>query len=399
VFSADHPIYIPMVLPNDLAVLNEAPPQVAMMVSAVCFANPRLGALADRARDRCETLLVDPKTPHFQFEGYMSMPDYRALPYSLGRGALGTLWEPARFARAEARRELIESVLAVQRQLGAGMLLAPYFYVPHPQHPWLEVSRACAREAPALAPDLPLGVPVCIDIDALIDPNHRAHIAGAYSDVGAAMFWVTIVNYDERRADPRDARAVMAFLDLLQATGVPVVLSHSGRTGLVAMARGAAGYASGSHGLEHHPRSFYRESMGSRPANRYYLHECYFHLPVRSAQGCLELDPAVAHASCDCAACNAEITVTRMVSRRLGLHAMLRRFIEAEALRAVTPDERCAFLVERLSEALQRSRELSEALMAHGAPGIGEGEYHYLEVLREAAGGPAATIPIDDVYD
>jgi len=396
VIRTEQPTYIPMLLPNDLAALREIPPQQAMMISAVCASSPRLQELAAGARARAETLLVDPKTPHFQFEGYMSMPDHRALPYSPGQGSLGTLWQPARFSRPEARRDLINAVFEVQRGLGADVLLAPYFYIPHYEHPWLEVSRACAHEAIAAESERPVGVPLCIDIDALIDPQHLTRIAAAYHDVEAALFWVTLVNYDERRADPRDAHTVMAFLQALQETGAPVVLSHTGRTGLVAIARGAAGYSAGSYGLESHPRSFFREMMGSRLANSYYLHECYFHLAVRAAQTCLQFDGPEAHPPCDCPACDGGVDVTRMVSRRLGLHSMSRRIIEVDALRAQPPNERCSYLVERFGAALQRAAELSAALAATGAPPLRDGDFHYLEILREAAGGPAATIPRAD---
>ena len=394
--TLDQPAYIPIVLPNDAATLEQMPPQAALMISAVYGANPRLAGLVRNARERATTLLVDPKTPFFQFEGYMSMPDYRALPYGPGRHTLGTLWEPARFARGEARGELIDSVFAVQRELGADVLLAPYFYVPHSEHAWLEVSRACATEAIAASTDRPVGVPMTVDIDALIDPDHRARIAAVYTGIEAALFWVTIVNYDERLADPRDADTVMSFVDTLVATGVPVVLSHVGRTGLLAIAAGAAGYAAGTCGLETHPRSFFREMMGSRPANSYYLHEGLVHTPVRTAEACLRLDEPVRHPTCDCAACEGSTAISRMVSRRLALHAVLRRLIEVEALNAVDPGHRRAYLIDRFSRARDRSAALAEALEAKGSHRIGDGESHYLEVLREAAGGPAATIPSND---
>jgi hypothetical protein len=344
-------------------------------------------------------LLVDPKTAHFQFEGYMSMPDYRALPYSPGRGALGTLWEPGRFARTESRKALIEAVLDLQRQLGAGALLAPYFYVPHPKHPWLETCRALAEDSLASSPEIPLGIPVCVDIDALIHPEHRQTIATAYQGLGADFFWVTIVNFDERRADPRDVQAVVAFLRTLQGDGVPTVLSHVGRTGLLAIACGAAGYAAGTHGFESHPRALFREMMGSRPANSYYMHECYFHLGVRSAQACLELEEPLAHPTCGCVACNHDSAVTRMVSRRLSLHSVMRRFAEVGDLLAIPGPERRSHLIARFSAALDRAPALAQAVAAAGFPPMRPGDYHYLEVLREAAGGPPASIPSEDDPD
>ncbi len=83
-------------------------------------------------------------------------------------------------------------------------------------------------------------------------------------------------------------------------------------------------------------------------------------------------------------------------ARRLALHAVLRRLTEVEALVAVDPEDRRAYLIDRFSRARDRSAALAEALEAKGSHRIGDGESHYLEVLREAAGGPAATIPSKD---
>ena len=228
-----------------------------------------------------------------------------------------------------------------------------------------------ATEAIAASPDRPVGVPVTVDLDALIDPHHRARIAAVYTDIQAALFWVTIVNYDERRADPRDACTVISFVDTLAATGVPVVLSHVGRTGLLAIAVGAAGYAAGTCGLETHPRSFFREMMGSRPANSYYLHEGLVHTPVRTAEACLRLDETNRHPTCDCAACEGNTAISLMVSRRLALHAVLRRLTEVDVLGAIDPQDRRAYLVDRFSRARNRSTAPTAAKRKRAGEGKG----------------------------
>jgi hypothetical protein len=133
--------------------------------------------------------------------------------------------------------------------------------------------------------------------------------------------------------------------------------------------------------------------MGSRPANSYYLHECLIHTPVRTAEACLRLDEPVCHPTCDCAACESDTAISRMVSRRLALHAILRRLIEVKALGAIDAKDRCAYLIDCFSEARDRSVELMDALTDDGSHRINHGDFHYLEVLREAAGGPRATIP------
>ncbi len=393
---AENPTHVVIALPHDAAVLEHLPAGATVALSAVYSVNPRLRPLVEVARDRAAMVLVDPKTAYFQFEGHMSMPDYRALPYSPGRGALGTLWQPARFGRTAARAALIDEVFAVQRRMGADVLLSPYFYIPHAEHPWLQACRDFAADAVRAAGADAVGVPVCVDIDALIRPEHLETIANAYRDIDAALFLLTVVNFDERRADPTDVRALVQFVRSLKAGGRPVVLSHVGRAGLLAIAEGAAGYAAGTHGLESHPRSFFREMMGTRRANAYYLHECYIHLPVSTAQACLESGSAQAHPACGCSACDHETVVTRLVSRRLAQHCMLRRFIELESLRSVPPADRRGYLVESFSAALTRTRALAEAIASVNAPPIRDGDFHYLEVLREAAGGPPATLPLED---
>ena len=72
---------------------------------------------------------------------------------------------------------------------------------------------------------------------------------------------------------------------------------------------------------------------------------------------------------------------------------MLRRLIEVKALGAIDAKDRCAYLIDCFSEARDRSVELMDALTDDGSHRINHGDFHYLEVLREAAGGPRATIP------
>ena len=85
-----------------------------------------------------------------------------------------------------------------------------------------------------------------------------------------------------------------------------------------------------------------------------------------------------------------------MVSRQLALHAMLRRLIEVEELRVVDAKDRYAYLIDLFNTACNKAAELAEALGDDDSHRISHGQFHYLEVLREAAGGPKATIPSED---
>jgi len=242
-------------------------------------------------------------------------------------------------------------------------------------------------------------VVLSVDIDAFVDVGQRATLCAAFADLDADMFWINVVNYDEIMAEPTDVVAVMGLVDELVATGRPVVLGYVGRTGLLAIAHGAGGYAAGTHGLEAHPRSFFREMMGSAVANTYYFHECMVNLPARLAEAAAHSGVVWQDVPCDCRGCQGSASVSRLVSRRLSVHAMLRRSVELEPLLNAPPQSRVAVLEGMYSTALQQCESVAEALgVADDRPLMAPGLYHYLEVLGEAAGGPPATLPGDDSF-
>jgi len=393
------PGYIPILLPSDGPVLASGGQHEALLLSAVYGVNPRLADICARARQLTDTLLVDPKTPYFQFAGYMSMPDYRALPYSPGRHTLGSMWEVEHFSSERQREWLIEEVFAVQSEMDADILLAPYFYVRSVNDPWLRVARDCALGAIRARADAPVGVVLSIDIDAFIFAEQRAALCAAFTDLDADLFWINVVNFDEIEAEPTDVAAVMALVDALVATERPVVLGYVARTGLLSIAHGAAGYAAGTHGLEAHPRSFFREMMGSAVTNTYYLNECMANLPVRIAEAALSSGVSWQGIPCDCRGCQGPTSVSRMVSRRLSAHSMSCRARDLDRLLSVPAEERVAVLERMFGEALGKCEEVAAALGEDGdQPTLPPGTYHYLEVLREVAGGPPATIPGNDSF-
>jgi hypothetical protein len=206
------PSYIPILLPSDGPVLAAGGKHEALLLSAVYGVSPRLADFRALARQITDTLLIDPKTPYFQFAGYMSMPDYRALPYSPGRHTLGSMWEAEHFSSERRREWLIEQVFAVQSEMDADILLAPYFYVRSVNDPWLRVARDCALGAIRARADAPVGVVLSIDIDAFIFADQRAALCAAFTDLDADLFWINVVNYDEIAAEPTDVAAVLALV-------------------------------------------------------------------------------------------------------------------------------------------------------------------------------------------
>lgn len=381
--SPSRPSYVPILLPGDREALEDTGSWEALLLSATYGVNPRTRPLCELARARARILLVDPKTAAYQFEGYMSMEDARAVPYSPGRGTLGSLWEPADLAVEPARRKLIDDALGLQRRMGADIYLAPYFLIPDVDHPWLAIAADTAREAIARGADRPVGAVVCVELDCLLRCGPQA-VAAPFADLDAALYVVMVIEHDEREASPDEMRAYMSLLARLSAGGAPVLPAYCGRFGLAATVGGTVGYAGGALELETHPRRHLREGLVNLHSNSYYLPGAMIRLPPRAAEAVVRALPA---------ALGDEPTDTRPT--RMLHRARLRRALEAkrrELAQVTASGDAGDALRDRLTAAL-RVCHAAQAELATGPEPLRPGQFHYLEVVREMCGGAAATIP------
>ncbi len=384
--SLGGPFFAPILLPSDHDALAESPRLDAAVLSVTYAMNPRNAALFELASERVDRLLIDPRTASFQFEGYLSMEDYRKVPYSPGKLTLGTLWQPRDFATRERRAGLIDAVCEAQATLGADVLIAPYLLVADVDHPWLQIAGDLASEALSARRRQPMAVAVCVEIDAVLGTAQRETLCAAFETLRPEAFLVTVVNFDEIEASPEEAQAVDDLLARLGAGGVPVVLMYAGRAGLAAIVSGAAGYAGGGLELESHPKRYYREGLVNLHANAYYLPGCMLRLPVRLAD-------AVARAIPEALATDTGFPATKVYRRRLTA-ALAAKEAEVTTLSQLPVEGRAGWLRARLDAALAICAQAQTALDgSSGETRLSSGAFHYLEVLREVAGGPAARRP------
>jgi hypothetical protein len=374
-----------MLLPPDQPGVDAGGALDAAVVSATCATNERLLPLWRSARERARCLLVDPRSAAFQFEGYVSMEDVRSLPYSPGQGTLGGIWQAGGFRR-DRRAELIREAFTLQRHLEADLALAPYFFVPDPGHDWLGVAIDTAIESRDAAGDLPLGVGVLVDIDTLLRDSVQPTLAEAFGACAADLFVVTVIDFDEIKASPEEVRAVIDFLGRLQRHA-PAMLWHTGRAGLAAIARGAAGYAGGVLELETHPRRYLREGMINLHANAHYLPGIMLRLPVRDAAAVAAEEPDADRDGAPAA--------TRLVQRERVRLALDSKNAEIAALAALPAGDRAAALASRFDSAYRLCDAVRDRTTDAGGPALTLSQYHYLEVLREICGGEPATVLLD----
>lgn len=382
-FDPQHPVYTPILLPGDRDAFAATGTWDSAMLTAAQWVNPLTRGLCELARERARTLLVDPKTACYQYEGYMSAEDLRAVRFSPGGGTLGVLWQPRDFAARERRAGLTSEVFEAQREMGADLLIAPYFYVTAARHPWLQVSVDTLAEALRTGTSHPVAGLVCVDIDALLGPGSLDAVASAYEALTPALWIVVVVNHDERAASPVEMRAVLGLIERLTRSA-PVLQAYAGRGGLVATARGGAGYAAGGLELDAHPRRYYREGLINLHPNTHYLTGCMVQLPTRQAQAVVEAVPEALGDE------SADPPITRLVARRRAARAFRAKRTEMNSLAAAA--DRGAWLRERIEHALATC-ERAAGLLEGGPHSLPPGAYHYLEVMREMLGGPAATIP------
>jgi len=381
-FDRNDPVYAPLLLPSDEEALATCGPLQAAILSATAAVSDRLESFRQVARRRAAKLIVDPRTAVFQFEGYMSMEDMRALPYSPGRTTLGSLWHPSQFSRGQ-RREVIEAVTALQVHLEADAIVAPYFLIPDPSHDWLEVAVDVARETRAQTGDRPVAVNVCVDIDTILTEPARVAYGDAFAETSADLFFLTVVNLDEREATPGEVRATLDLLARLSQTA-PSMLLYAGRIGLSAIAAGAVGCAGGTLELEAHPRSYLREGLVNLRANAHYLPGAMVRLPVRLAAAVAACVPATDAASAPLA--------TRLVQRERARRALDAKTAEARWIGGYAEPERQAALASRFEEAIALCREAQSELELGTGEQLSRSAFHYLEVLREVAGGEKAEL-------
>ena len=385
-FSSDRSFFAPILMPSDREALASSPPQHAAVLSITYAMNPRNSALFELAANRVERLLVDPRTASFQFEGYLSMEDYRKIPYSPGKLTLGSLWEPRDFATRQQRAGLIESVCESQVANGAHTLIAPYVLVSDVEHPWLPIAVDLAAETLSGNRRQPLAVAVCVEIDAVLTAPQRSVLCAAFSQLEPELFLLTVVNFDEVEASPEEVHAVMDLVKRLGAGGIPVLLMYTGRVGLLAIASGAAGYAGGGLELESHPKRYFREGLVNLHANTCYLPGCMLRLPVRLAD-------AIARQLPETLGADEGLPATKVYRQRMTA-ALIAKHAEVQALAELPEAARVGALRARIDGALEVC-ERARAMLDDGTdkPPMSGGTSHYLEVLREVAGGPAARRP------
>jgi hypothetical protein len=385
-FSSDQSLFAPILLPSDREALADSPRQQAVVLSVSYAMNPRNAALFELATDRAERILVDPRTASFQFEGYLSMEDYRKIPYSPGKLTLGSLWEPRDFATRQQRASLIEPVCETQVATGASVLIAPYVLVSDVEHPWLPIAVDLAVETLSGNRRCPTAIAVCVEIDAVLTEQQRAILCDAFGQLQPELFLLTVVNFDEVEASPEEVQAVLDLIKRLGAGGAPVLLMYAGRVGLLAIAAGAAGYAGGGLELESHPKRYFREGLVNLHANTSYLSGCMLRLPVQLADTIARHLPEALGADDDLPA--GKVYRQRMTAALTAKHA------EVRALAKQPDTARIGALRARIDSAIGVC-ERARAVLDDGSdkPRMTGGAFHYLEVLREVAGGPAARRP------
>lgn len=381
-FDRNEPVFAPLLLPSDADALASCGQLQAAILSATTAVNDRLEPFRRTVRRRATKLIVDPRTAAFQYEGYLSMEELRSLPYSPGQTTLGTLWQPSQFTR-ERRDELIQASSTLQAHLEADAIVAPYFQIPAADHAWLEVAIDTARECRSHTRDKPLAVNVCVDIDTILAEPARAIVGDAFSGSGAELFLVTVLDLDEREATPTEVRAVLDLIGRLSQTA-PSMLLYSGRLGLSAIAAGAVGYAGGALELEAHPRRYLREGLVNLRANAHYLPGAMVRLPVRQAAAVVTCAPTTDAAGSPPA--------TRLVQRERIRRALDAKTDEVRWIGNHLESEREAALVDRLTEAIDLCMQAQLELEQGDGEQLERSAFHYLEVLREVAGGEKAEL-------
>jgi hypothetical protein len=129
----DHKVIESLLAPGGSRIFSSRRPLLGQLVVDATVASYRLG-LANAAAGAGVPYVIDPLTPLLQGELAPNDP-WARLPFGQTQAM-----KPEDFRSADARQDLIASVVNFQTSMGATAIVAPYGYASAPSDPWFQLS-------------------------------------------------------------------------------------------------------------------------------------------------------------------------------------------------------------------------------------------------------------------
>lgn len=382
--NIQQPCFVPRVLHTDHPYVQYKKYEM-LNFAANLFHIPTPAAqnLASFVASQTKYLIVDPRTPIYQFGGHAGKPTYSQVQYAIqGNRILGSQDFNSQFTL-----QYTHQVLAEQRQHHTTVVVPPYFHFGDVTDPWFQVNTACVAEAHSRRlPDENILVFVLFDCSLLLRPQAVAATAQALAKTPADGYYLLAADLEPLNLTNSIVRGYQDLVQRLTTTGRPVIPAQAGKLSLALIASGASGYAMGFGKLDSIRLETFRQGgTGAGQPNRYYFHNLLLPIYTRNADDVANAQATSPAYPCSCSHCNGN-PPSQVRSKERVFHYIDFRVQELSALQGMNPQQATQHLRTLFSDAfnlaIMTHQELRQS-QPFSTNALPTSEFAHLDVIAQ----------------
>jgi len=329
-----------------------------------------------------DELIVDPRTPMFQYGGHRGKPTYRQLPYSIPDNQVLSSSELS----TSQLRNYVTQVIEEETRREATILIPPYFLISGSNDEWFNICINSARISRELYPNNNILMFLVIKNRILLNQSELESIIRALENLAVDGFYILVSDLDESRISRTHLISYVNLIRRLSSQERIVIPGQVGRLGLVLAATGAAGYGAGFEKLDSFKESsLSSEGSGGGRTTRYYIHKCMLHIYARKADAIINSNSSSPEYPCNCNHCEGR-DPTEIAPKERTLHFIDHRQKEIRRLSNIQESERITRVQNFLSAAINKCLEIENELASSefGPQIFNNTDYQHLITLRDA---------------
>ncbi len=249
----DRPVFITRVLNNEFKYLSNFPKFDGVITDANIanhYSNPWAKVLEKRDRGEINFLMVDPNTAKLEYKPCVQKKTYQLLSYCPEEDGL----TPDDFLDDQYADQFSIDVLDTQAELGANILLTPYFVAKTTKSPWYDVNLKLAQKSIEAKNEQSINqdtyATICLNIADLMNEDSRKKVVNDYKHLDVEGYYILAEGLHDRTSGKEELFSVLKVIEDLSSSKKPVLLGSVDGLGMIASGFGSAGFSAGICWLE-----------------------------------------------------------------------------------------------------------------------------------------------------
>jgi len=317
-------------------------------------------------------VLIDPATMRLAYPAQDDIKGLQALPYAPPKFEVIT---PDYLKTALKQREYVKQVIDEQVKLGADILISPYHYIhntnvpatrtKNPVDEWFDLDIKLLKESIDYKNSSTefgskhIYAGICLNGDSLLDKAHRTDLLNLFSAFDCDGFFIYVDCIDNKTNSTVLYHYVKTLVELQASTGKPVIAGRLNMIGLGLLCAGVSAFSSGAARFDSFYEGLYKEeSEAFNMYERYYFPQLLGTISIeRKTPTKLEAITSIL-GNCDCRFCRGKNYIAAIESKNSKLHFLELINSEVKTIRSKKPDQRIAYFLERINEAIDNYKKL-----------------------------------------